>query len=88
MELLDGLLNEPPWLPELDALVLAVIWSQSRSAIEKYKITEIRIFEADSLSNKEKEDGFLPTYCMNSKWKSWIVEKQPLLLLFESYLYS
>ena len=43
------LINEPPWLPELDALVLAVIWSQSRSAIEKYKITEIRIFEADSL---------------------------------------
>ena len=70
MELLDGLLNEPPWLPELDASVLAVIWSQSRrSVIEKYmyKATEIRIFEADSLSNKEKEDGFLPTYCMNSK---------------------
>jgi len=66
LELLDGLLNEPPWLPELDASVLAVIWSQSRSAIEKYKITEIRIFEADSLSNKEKEDGSLPTYCMNS----------------------
>ena len=68
LELLDGLLNEPPWLPELDASVLAAIWSQSRrSVIEKYKVTEIRIFEADSLSNKEKEDGFLPTYCMNSK---------------------
>ena len=67
MELLDGLLNEPPWLPELDASLLAVIWSQSSSTIEKYKITEIRIFEADSLSNKEKEDGFLPTYCMNAK---------------------
>ena len=68
LELLNGLLNEPPWLPELDALVLAAIWSQSRrSVIKKYKATEIRIFEADSLSNKEKEDGFLPTYCMNSK---------------------
>ena len=87
LKLLDGLLDEPPWLPELDASVLAAIWSQSRSVIEKYKVTDIRIFEADSLSNKEKEDGFLPTYCMNSKWKGRIAEKQPLLLLFESYLY-
>ena len=82
-----GKLDEPPWLPELDASVLAAIWSQSRSVIEKYKVTEIRIFEADSVSNKEKEDGFLPTYCMNSKWKGRIAEKPPLLLLFESYLY-